>query len=42
MAENSLAKPAAVKPTTERVELKAGVIERTLPPYSVTVLRPAR
>ena len=41
MAENSLAKPDAVKPVTERVELKAGVIERTLPAYSVTVLRPA-
>jgi hypothetical protein len=42
MAENSLATPDAVKPAIERVELKAGVIERTLAPFSVTVLRPAQ
>jgi alpha-N-arabinofuranosidase len=42
MAENSLAAPDRVKPTREPVTLNAGVIERTLPAYSVTVLRPAR
>jgi alpha-N-arabinofuranosidase len=42
MAENSLTAPDRVKPATEPVTLDAGVIERTLPPYSVTVLRPAR
>ncbi|HEY7284295.1 MAG TPA: alpha-L-arabinofuranosidase C-terminal domain-containing protein, partial [Vicinamibacterales bacterium] len=42
LAENSLAHPDRVKPKQERVALNAGVIERTLPAYSVTVLRPAR
>jgi len=42
MSENSLAAPDRVKPTHEPVALNAGVIERTLPPYSVTVLRPAQ
>ncbi len=42
MAENSLAAPDRVKPAREPVQLKEGVIERTLPAYSVTVLRPAR
>jgi hypothetical protein len=42
MAENSLAAPDRVKPVREAVSLSAGVIERTLPPYSVTALRPAR
>jgi alpha-N-arabinofuranosidase len=41
-AENSLAAPDRVKPAQEPVSLSDGVIERTLPPYSVTVLRPAR
>jgi alpha-N-arabinofuranosidase len=41
-AENSLAAPERVKPATEPVTLSSGVIERTLQPYSVTVLRPAR
>lgn len=42
MAENSLAAPERVKPVQEPVTMNAGAIERTLPPYSVTVLRPAR
>jgi alpha-L-arabinofuranosidase len=42
MAENSLANPDRVKPTREPVSMNAGAIERTLPPYSLTVLRPAR
>jgi alpha-L-arabinofuranosidase len=42
MAENSLATPDRVKPATAPVALNAGVIERTLPAYSVTVLRPGR
>ena len=42
LAENSLAHPDRVKPKQERVALNAGVIERTLPAYSLTVLRPAR
>jgi hypothetical protein len=42
MAENSLAAPSRVKPVQEPVTMNAGAIERTLPPYSVTVLRPAR
>jgi len=42
LAENSLAHPDRVKPRQERVALNAGVIERTLPAYSLTVLRPAR
>ena len=41
-AENTLAAPDLVKPAQEPVIMTAGVIERTLPPYSVTVLRPAR
>jgi alpha-N-arabinofuranosidase len=41
-AENSLDAPDRVKPSQEPVALNAGVIERTLAPYSVTVLRPAR
>ena len=41
MAENSLTAPDRVKPASEPVTLSAGVIERTLQPYSVTVLRPA-
>jgi alpha-N-arabinofuranosidase len=41
-AENSLSAPDRVKPVQEPVTLNAGVVERTLPPYSVTVLRPAR
>jgi len=41
-AENSLAAPDLVKPVREPVALNAGVIERTLPPRSLTVLRPAR
>jgi len=42
LAENSLAHPDRVKPKQERVAVNAGVIERTLPAYSLTVLRPAR
>ena len=42
MAENSIAAPDRVKPTREPVTLNAGVIERTLPAHSATVLRPAR
>jgi alpha-L-arabinofuranosidase len=42
MAENSLEAPDRVKPARAPVTLNAGVIERTLPAYSVTVLRPAR
>jgi len=42
LAENSLAHPDRVKPKQERVAVNAGIIERTLPAYSVTVLRPAR
>jgi alpha-L-arabinofuranosidase len=41
-AENSLAAPDRVKPAQEPVTMNDGAIERTLPPYSVTVLRPAR
>jgi alpha-L-arabinofuranosidase len=42
LAENSLAAPDRVKPIQEPVTMNAGVIERTLPAHSVTVLRPAR
>jgi alpha-N-arabinofuranosidase len=42
MAENSLDRPEAVKAVVEKVTVTNGVLERTLPPYSVTVLRPAR
>jgi len=42
MAENTLTAPDHVKPVREAVTMKAGVIERTLPAYSVTVLRPAQ
>ena len=35
-AENSLAAPDPVKPARESVVMTAGVIERTLPPYSLT------
>src|SRR5262245_45531023 len=41
-AENSLTAPDRVKPAREAVTVTAGVIERTLPAYSVTVLRPAQ
>jgi hypothetical protein len=42
MAEDSLTAPNHVKPTQDPVTMNAGVVERTLPAYSVTVLRPAR
>ena len=41
-AENSLAVPDRVKPARAQILMHAGVIERTLPAYSVSVLRPAR
>ncbi len=41
-AENTLAAPDLVKPVQEPVAMTDGVITRTLPPYSLTVLRPAR
>ena len=41
-AENSLAVPDRVKPARAPVLMHAGVIERTLPAYSVSVVRPAR
>ena len=41
-AENSLAVPDRVKPARASVLMHAGVIERTLPAYSVSVVRPAR
>jgi hypothetical protein len=40
-AENSLAVPDRVKPARAQI-LMPGAIERTLPAYSVSVLRPAR
>jgi hypothetical protein len=40
-AESTLAAPDLVKPAQEP-GMTASVIERTLPPYSLTVLRPAR
>ena len=42
MAENSLASPDVVKPVDEPAAVTNGVIERTLPAHSLTVLRPAR
>ena len=42
MAENSLARPDVVKPVEEPASVANGVIERTLPAHSLTVLRPRR
>jgi alpha-N-arabinofuranosidase len=42
MAENSLARPDVVKPVEEPASVVNGVIERTLPAHSLTVLRPRR
>ena len=39
MAENSLASPDAVKPIEEGLTVTDGVVERTLPAHSLTVLR---
>jgi alpha-N-arabinofuranosidase len=41
MDENNMATPDRVKPTQEPVTMNAGVIERTLPAHSVSVLRPS-
>ena len=42
MAENSLSRPDVVKPVEEPAAVMNGIIERTLPPHSLTVLRPGR